>query len=274
MHVRLLCAVVVSAFVAVPLSARAQARPVINYQGVVEVEGGAYYGPAWFKFAICNATMATNYWANDGGGMGQPTNAVMLNMSNGFFNVLLGDTDIPNMAGLPATLFSLTQDMYMAVWFTPEYEAGGYIATNTFSLFGAPQLIAPVPMALNAGSLEGNSYKDIINAATNAAVVNSYDNFTNIFLFRAGDTCSGELVMRALEVQGAATSQVAVMTQARAEQLLVSAETMLQTNVTVKGALHMSGTSRAYFGASSYVAANTNGNLTIYKDNQPVFEIE
>ena len=267
-----LCAVVASAVLAMPQAARAGA--VINYQGVVEIEGGAYYGPAWFKFAICNASMTKSYWANDGSSMGEPVSSVALTMSNGFFNVLLGDTTIPNMAALPATLFSLTQAMYLAVWFTPQHEASGYIDTNHFTLFGAPQLIAPVPLALNAGYLDGNSYHDILVAATNAAANSTYDNFTNIFLLRAGDTCAGELVMRALDVQGSATSQVAVMTQARAQQLLVSAETTLQTNVTITGALHMTGQSRAYFGATSYVAANTNGNLTIYKDNQPVFEIE
>jgi hypothetical protein len=56
--------------------------------------------------------------------------------------------------------------------------------------------------------------------------------------------------------------------------LLVSAETLLETNVTVNGTLQMAGQSRAYFGATSYLAANTNGNLTIYKNNQAVFEIE
>jgi hypothetical protein len=270
----LCCTVLLTLPALLPLAAGAEMRPVINYQGVVEIEGGAYYGPAWFKFAICDASMATYYWANAPVAAGQPGTAVELNMSNGFFNVLLGDTTITNMAALPPALFSLTQDLYLAVWFAPENGAGGPAVTGNFAQFGAPQLIAPVPTALNAGYLAGNSYQDIINASTNAAIVQSYNNFTNLFLFRAGDTCTGELVMRALEVQGTATSQVAVITQARAQQLLVSAETLLETNVTVNGTLQMAGQSRAYFGANNYLAANTNGNLTIYKNNQAVFEIE
>lgn len=68
------------------------APQVVSYQGQVTVDGAAYSGAGYFKFAVVNAAGDTTYWANDGTAAGEPATAVQLSVVNGLFNVLLGDT--------------------------------------------------------------------------------------------------------------------------------------------------------------------------------------
>ena len=57
--------------------AEPQSAPtVLNYQGIVQVDGEPFAGPTgYFKFAIvdaANGNGTTNYWANDGRTSGEP----------------------------------------------------------------------------------------------------------------------------------------------------------------------------------------------------------
>jgi len=58
------------------------------------------------------------YWSNDGtsNAGSQPTGAVTLAVSKGFYAVLLGDTSVTNMTAIPATVFTHT-DVRLRVWF-------------------------------------------------------------------------------------------------------------------------------------------------------------
>jgi hypothetical protein len=122
------------------------APSVVSYQGQVMVDGAAYDGIGYFKFAIVNAAGDTTHWSNDGtsAGGGEPTNAVQLVVADGLFNVLLGDTTLPNMTqALGAAVFNGT-DRTLRVWFS---QAG---AAGTFTLLIPDRRIAAVPYALQA----------------------------------------------------------------------------------------------------------------------------
>ncbi len=53
-----------------------QAPQVDSYQGQVAVDGTAYKGAGYFKFAVVNAAGDTTYWANDGTAASEPATAV------------------------------------------------------------------------------------------------------------------------------------------------------------------------------------------------------
>ena len=196
-----------------------------NYQGVIELEGGAYSGDGYFKFTIGNATQTTNYWANDGTIDGEPTASVLLNVSNGFFHTALGNSE---MLPIPRSLFTGSTELFLTVWFH-------HLPIDGFYKLGSPQEILPVPTAINSDLLDGHDYEDIINTV--------FTNYTDQFLLRTGDICSGQL---------------------QASNLVTD------TNV------ELPDDGRVYLNSSkdAYISAGNSGNITIFKNNLPVFEIE
>jgi len=142
------------------------APTVVSYQGRVTVDGSPYDDIGFFKFAIVDADGTTTYWSNDGTSTGgeEPTNGVTLPVTNGLFNVLLGDTDLTNMTLLDAPVFSGTE-RYLRVWFSTDYV--------TFHKLSPDRRIAAVPYALqaqeavNADTLDGehaDAFADAIHA--------------------------------------------------------------------------------------------------------------
>ncbi|MGZ4988266.1 MAG: hypothetical protein ACXWBP_09500 [Limisphaerales bacterium] len=103
-------------FLCAPL--HAQVPQLLNYQGRVVVGSTNFNGIGQFKFALVNSTGSTTYWSNDGTSSGgsQPTAAVSLNVANGLYSVLLGDTGLTNMTAVPATVFD-NSDVRLRVWF-------------------------------------------------------------------------------------------------------------------------------------------------------------
>ena len=140
-----------------PLAPQAGAPSVVSYQGQVTLSGTPYTGAGYFKFAVVDAAGTTTYWSNDNTstGGGEPTAPVSLAVSNGLFNVLLGDTSLTNMGGLPASAFSGV-NRYLRVWFSGS-------GTTPLVLLTPDRRIAAVPYALqaeeakNAWSLAGNA---------------------------------------------------------------------------------------------------------------------
>jgi hypothetical protein len=123
---------------------RGGAPSVVAYQGEVRVSGDPFTGTGYFKFAVVNAAGNTAYWSNDGTGAGggEPTAAVQLAVSQGLFNVLLGDTTLGGMTqALTADVFS-QPDRYLRVWFSSD--------NVTFSQLTPDTRIAAVPYALQA----------------------------------------------------------------------------------------------------------------------------
>lgn len=133
------------------------APTVISYQGQVMVDNVPYTGTGYFKFAIVNGAGSSTFWSNDGTSTdaGEPTNAVSLNVANGLFNVLLGDTSLGGgmTQTLNASVFDGT-DRYLRVWFSDD--------NATFTQLSPDRSIAAVPYALqaeetkNAWRLTGN----------------------------------------------------------------------------------------------------------------------
>jgi len=152
----------------------AGAPTVVSYQGQVIWSGVAYSGAGYFKFAIVSQPGTTTYWSNDGTSTvgDEPVSAVPLSVTNGLFNVLLGDTDLTGMTEkLKAAAFS-DPDCYLRVWFSSD--------NITFTQLTPDRRIAAVPYALqaeeakNAGTLDGQHGSFYQNAANlNAGTLSS-----------------------------------------------------------------------------------------------------
>jgi len=120
------------------------APTVVKYQGQVTVDGNPYTGNGYFKFAIVDQVGTTTYWSNDGTSTtaDEPVAAMTLAVSNGLFNVLLGDTSLANTTqGLTATVFD-DISRYLRVWFSSD--------GVTFSHLTPDQQFASTPYALQA----------------------------------------------------------------------------------------------------------------------------
>lgn len=132
-----------------PLLAGLASSPpaVVNYQGVVHLDGAPYTGTGYFKFAMVDSPSgagSSNYWANDGTPAAQPVTAVPLTVENGLFQVLLGDTSLTGMSeALDESVFAAVSETYLRVWFSAT--AGG-----PFAALEPNQRIASVPYALHA----------------------------------------------------------------------------------------------------------------------------
>lgn len=104
--------------------ASAQVPGVIHYQGRVLAEGKAFEGAGQFKFALVNANGSQTYWQNtpDANADGEPDRPVSVPVTRGLYSVLLGDTSVANMAGLPSNLFN-NSAVFLRVWFG---DGGGF----------------------------------------------------------------------------------------------------------------------------------------------------
>jgi len=124
----------------------AQVPQLLNYQGRVAVGTTAFDGSGSFKFALVNGTGPTLLWKNDGSaGNTEPTAAVVLTVTKGLYSVQLGDTALPNMTAIPATVFA-NPDVRLRVWFDDGTANGSQPLTPD-------QRIAAVGYAMMAGGL-------------------------------------------------------------------------------------------------------------------------
>lgn len=121
----------------------AQVPQILNYQGKVHVGGTAFNGAGKFRFALVNGDGTTSFWSNDGTSVAgsQPTAAVSLPVVNGLYVVPLGDTSIPNMTAIPASVFE-NNDVRVRVWFDDN--------TNGSELLAPDQRITSVGYAMMA----------------------------------------------------------------------------------------------------------------------------
>jgi hypothetical protein len=140
---------------------------MVNYQGTLKVDGSIYEGAGYFKFAIMDDDTTdgtTNYWAHDGTGSGEPTTYVTLTVSNGLFNVLLGDPSVANMTQpITETVFAET-NTYLRVWFSD--------TTSGFQALEPNQQFASVAYALRAQYAESYTETDPVFSTSAAATIN------------------------------------------------------------------------------------------------------
>ncbi len=109
---------VVTFLLAATLFAQAPIPRLLNYQGRVAVDAVNFEGTGLFKFALVDDTGATTFWSNDltSANGSEPIDAVSLTVAKGLYSVLLGDSTIANMAGLPPEVFA-NPDVRLRVWF-------------------------------------------------------------------------------------------------------------------------------------------------------------
>ncbi len=124
----------------------AQVPGLLNYQGRIAVGSTAFDGMGQFKLALVNNDASQIFWANapDNNNDGQPDSAVEIAVTQGLYSLPLGDTSIPNMSGLPASVFSNTE-VYLRVWFND--------GTNGFQLLSPDQRITSVGYAMMSGNV-------------------------------------------------------------------------------------------------------------------------
>lgn len=128
-----------------------EAAPLLmNYQGSVSVNGEPFGSSmpqiGYFRFAIVDSENSwTNlYWSNDGND--PPTSEVAIEVVNGLFTAVLGDTTIPGMTEpLTATIFE-NEPLYFAVWFND--------GTSGFSLLAPNPQLTSVGFAIQAQTAE------------------------------------------------------------------------------------------------------------------------
>ena len=91
-----------------------------NYEGRVKIQGQSYTGTGYFKFAIVNPNGSITHWSNDGTSTtgDEPSAAVVSSVTDGIFNVVIGDTSLTNMAELDPTIFNEGENVFLRVWFS------------------------------------------------------------------------------------------------------------------------------------------------------------
>lgn len=90
------------------------------YQGRVKVQGQAFDGTGYFKFAIVSTSGTATLWSHDGTSVdgGEPTGFLPLPVSDGIFNVLIGDTSEGSQQPINGTIFNSKTPLKLRVWFS------------------------------------------------------------------------------------------------------------------------------------------------------------
>lgn len=113
---------------------------------VVNPGDGNYTGAPTVLIAPPPANISyTTYWSNDGTSVAgsEPSAAVSVAVSNGLFTVVLGDSTQPNMAAVPAVIFS-QPDLQLRIWFNDGVHGSAALSPV--------QNLTPTPYAVSANS--------------------------------------------------------------------------------------------------------------------------
>ena len=127
-------------------TASGQVPQIINYQGGIALGGTNYQGQGHFKFALLSHDGAQTLWSNDGSGSGgaEPQSSLALDVANGVYEVVLGDTSLSNMTPIPAAVFA-NRNVRLRVWFS-----GG---ASPFQAVQPDQPVAAVGYAMMAAAV-------------------------------------------------------------------------------------------------------------------------
>jgi hypothetical protein len=92
---------------------------MFNYQGRVRVQGTAFNGTGYFKFAIVNNAGNVTLWSNDGTsvGGGEPVASIAVDVVEGIFNVMIGDPDL-GMEPINRSIFNHPNQIKLRIWFS------------------------------------------------------------------------------------------------------------------------------------------------------------
>lgn len=127
---------------AFPVVLPAQVPALIGCQGRVSIGGTNYDGTGVFQFALVNGT-GSAFWSNG-------ASAVSLTVNKGLYSVLLGDTNVANMAALSAAVFT-NGDVRLRVSFAPQGQTPQWLSPD--------QRIASVGYAFSAEGLDDGIWR-------------------------------------------------------------------------------------------------------------------
>jgi hypothetical protein len=123
-----------------------------------------------------NLTYIT-YWSNDGTSVAgsEPTAAISVNVANGLFTIALGDTNMPGMAAVDASVFC-QPNLQLRIWFDDGVH--GSAALNPVQNLTATPYASVATAALGlAGVLKDNTIGAGFNATVGGGLGNICSNF-------------------------------------------------------------------------------------------------
>jgi Chaperone of endosialidase len=122
--------------------------------GITVTHGGSGYTgtPTVTVAPPTTQIVYTTWWSNDGTSVNgsEPASAVNVSVNQGLFTVILGNTALPNMTAIPASIFNMVPNLQLIIWFND--------GARGFAMLTPPQLLTPVPysaFALSASNLLG-----------------------------------------------------------------------------------------------------------------------
>lgn len=222
---------------------------MVSYQGQVKVGGIPYSGTGYFKFAILTERGGTQ-WSNDGTSIDgeEPEEEIVLSVSGGFFNVLLGDTDIPNMTlPLHASVFEGSQ-RYLRTWFSSD--------NSTFVQLVPDQRIATVPYALQAEEAAYAENADQIDGYHAGSFQKHYQGYVVVAL-SGGDYTTISAALAAISASSSNRYLIKVMPGVYNEQVTmepyvdIEGSGELNTKITYAGSSSIGASTGTLFGASN-----------------------
>ncbi len=147
-----------------PVAIGAGVPTQINHQGVVSVNGLRFTGSGDFKFAIVDPGTGNFVWTNDDPTPDtntEPTNAVMVTVTNGVYSVALGDmVNLTNMTEIPASLFADFDALKLRIWFND--------GVNGSQQLSPDQPLTTSPYAFRAVKADTADFADAVPAGAGA----------------------------------------------------------------------------------------------------------
>lgn len=130
---------------------------MFSYQGKVKVQGQNFDGTGLFKFAIVNNAGNISLWSNDQTSTGgaEPTDYVAIGVSDGIFNVMIGDPDI-GMEPINNVIFNQANKIKLRIWFSDGIHGFQQLLPDR-------QILNPQLMGIRSGNYDFTIY---VNAAT------------------------------------------------------------------------------------------------------------
>lgn len=115
---RFFSAAAICALAALATPAQAEGEVAFAYQGRVKVQGSPFSGTGQFKFSIVDTSGTATLWSNDGSasGGGEPSGFLPLQVTDGIFNVIVGDTSA-GMQPINGIIFNSASPLKLRVWF-------------------------------------------------------------------------------------------------------------------------------------------------------------
>ena len=100
--------------------ARAEVATILHHQGTVAVHGQRFTGEGQFRFVLLNPDTQVYLWASDGSVVAHPAAPVApvsSTVTNGVYNVRLGDESTSNMTAIPSSIFNTHDELALRIWF-------------------------------------------------------------------------------------------------------------------------------------------------------------